>query len=445
MAFVLRVLALLLLAVGLAPLSNATPAFPGAKRRVDATGRWYVTVEALSDRCALVACARDSKALSVLRDVGQGRHGVPGINPIRRGDRVVARARIGGYPIDFLPASDGSGFAAITQDYGPPGYPRGELVTLLNWVPVDGPQVSIVLPQPPRPAVMPVGYTTPWQVRRIEVKAGLLVVVSNGHAQPLTVVRVADGAIQVVSREAVDAKLAAKSVFKTPLRKRWMPKSTRAEERKARVLAAIRGEASPQITGLERASIVTRAYEFLGDSASAALLELLSGEPVNVTHPERNVRRAALWALRSRPEGVAHAASVAFDGKAPVRVRVAAIGVIAPVQDKPGRQRLLTLVADSSPHVSTAAVAALSDHQWDAGPQFIKLLEDANGNELAIAAYFEAYVVAGSVSGLLRALKRSKSGSRLRSTLAKALQTQTRLNGIGEDPVAWEDALQSLR
>jgi hypothetical protein len=401
---------------------SATPSFPGAKRRADPTGRWYVTVETQSDRCALVERASGSPPLEELVDVGDGRHGVPSTkDPIRQGDRVVVRSRLGGYPLDFLPASDGSGFAAIASDYDEPGFPKGEVVTLLHWVPADGPRRAFPLPEPAPVPDMPVGYTTPWRVERVAAGAGVVVVSSGAGAR--TAVRVGDGEVRPV---APGAEGTAERLFSTPPRSQTVVPETKGPLSPARrdvVLAAIRGDASLGLTAFDRIPIVTRAFDLLGVDAGAALLERLEGPRRRLADPERNVMRAAYWTLLHHPEGVALATSALADPKRPVEVRESCAWIVAE-SDPKTTAPLLAAMEDPEPRVAEAAGWALADRRWDAAPQFLELLRTGRGPPHVVATYFEEQVVEGSVPLLRAALARAPAGSELRSSLAKALEVQ---------------------
>jgi len=431
---------LFLFGFGFATSAQATPAYPGAYRRTDPTGRWYVAVEERSDRCALVERAPNSPPLPEFWDGGgANRYGMPGPDPIQPGDRIVVRARIHGYPYGSLPASDGSGFAAITQDYGPPGFPKGKIVELLNWVPASGPRVVFVLPEAAPPKM--IAYGPAWGLRRIAHETGLVVLQEwDGR---FAVLRVADGALRFYSKEQESSALAAVRVFDSPPRS--PPEFGTDAQSKIRALAAMRGEPVLGLSPFERVPIVVRAFDVLGADAGESLLRFFEGEERTIVDPERNVVRAAYWTLLAHPEGVTLARKALADHSRPAEVRAVCAWILSESLAKGDFRPLTDSIADANPNVSAAVAAALFDRRWDAGPEFLRLLDAAGGQEAVVADFFEAHVIDRSVPGLLRALRRAPPGSPLRLTFAKALQTQTMLSDVGDDPAAWERALPTMR
>jgi hypothetical protein len=211
------------------------------------------------------------------------------------------------------------------------------------------------------------------------------------------------------------------------------------------VRAAIRGDPSLGLSAFERIPIVVRAFDLLGVEAGEVLLAVVGGGSRSVVDPERNVVRAAYWTLQSRPEGVALAAKAMLDRSRATGLRVVAVWLLAETLGRGRFRPLLDALAEPDPKVAEAAALALADHRWEAGPEFLTLLDDARGQDLAVAQFFEAHVIGESVPGLLKALKRSAPGTPLRSSLARALQTQTTLAGMGDDPAAWERAVAGQR
>jgi hypothetical protein len=419
-----------------------SPPFPGAKRRSDPTGRWYATVERWSDRCALVERASGSPPVAEMHDAGEGRFGVPPpLDPIRPGDRVVVRERLGSYPVDLLPASDGSGFAAVTSDYGAPGFPAGPRVFLLSWVPARAPRLAFLLPEqgaPPKDAVW--STTVPWQIDAVLAEPGL-VVLHGWPDRPATVVRVADGAVRSIPlASAADASAVARA-FDSPPRKPFAA-GTGADSR-TRALAAIRGDPALALTPFERVPVVARAYELLGPDAGRVLLERLEGPERDVTNPERNVVRAAYWTLRSRPEGLALARAVLSDPMRPTEGRVLCGWILSESLAKEDLQPLVDATTDPDPMVAGHVASALADRRWEVAPLFLRFLEEGGRDERVIARYFEDHVVAGSERGLLRALRGTRAGSELREQYVKALETQTMRSDVGDDADAWERVLGS--
>ena len=233
--------------------------------------------------------------------------------------------------------------------------------------------------------------------------------------------------------------------FETPPRAPFASDAVRDERGRARVLAAIRGDPSLGLSAFERIPVVVRAFDLLGAEAGEALLGVVGGAARSVVDPEHNVVRAAYWTLQSRPDGVALASKAAFDRTRATGVRAVSVSLLAGTPGRGRFQPLLDALAEPDPKVAEAAAWALADHRWDAGPEFLRLLDDARGQDAVVAWFFEAHLVEGSVSGLLKALKRAAPGTSLRGAFSKALQTQTGLTEVGVDPVAWERAVSAQR
>ena len=401
-----------------------SPPFPGATRRSDPTARWYAAVEAESDRCALVERAPGSPPLPEIYDSGLRRFGAPSpIDPVRSGDRVVVRARVGGYPLDLLPASDGSGFAAVTRDYGPPGFPAGEVLYLLSWVPSHAPRVVFLLPdQGPPPKEAGWSLTVPFRIEAILPDPGL-VVLRGWRDRPLTVVRVSDGAVRSIPPSNASDPEAAGRAFDAPPRVAF--RASPGSQDEPRILAAIRGDPALALTPYERVPIVARAYELLGPHAGPVLLERFEGPAPNVTNPERNVVRAAYWTLRSRPEGVALARAALADRGRPPEVRALCAWLLSEALAKDDLQPLVDATTDPDPAVAEQAASALADRRWEVAPLFLRFLDEGGRDERVVVRYFERHVVTGSEQSLLRALRRAPPGSQARESYLKALRTQT--------------------
>jgi hypothetical protein len=284
---------------------------------------------------------------------------------------VVVRARVGSYPLDLLPASDGSGFATVTREYGPPGFPTGQVVGLLSWIPARGPRVAVPLPdqgEPPAEAVW--SRSVPWRIDAVHAPG--LVAVSGWPDRPATVVRFADGAVRRVPFEKAADLGAAERALETPPRAAFDPGTGPAAE--ARVLGAMRGDPALGLDVYQRASVIARAYDLLGPEAAGPALLALRG-PGRPSWTQRNVVRAAYGALLSRPEGLA--------SRAPSD-RATRPGARAARGSSPGArqddlQPLIDAALDPDPLVAGHAGSALADRRWESGPLFLRFLSERKG------------------------------------------------------------------
>jgi len=268
-----------------------------------------------------------------------------------------------------------------------------------------------------------ISYGTPWHVERVAHESGL-VVVSNWQGKPWNVVRLADGAVQSLppgDAAAAEGAFQEQPRAQTVVTERSGPL---ALSRRAVVLAAIRGDQAMGLTPYERARIVTRAFELLGEDGGPALLRLFEGPQRNVADPERNVTRAAYWTLRSRDDGVELARAALADATRPVQLRIMCAWLVSQTVPISEVQPLRKAISDPDTRLSEAATWALADRRWEAGPEFLRLLRSGTGPQLVVAQFFETYIIEGSIPSLREALARSPKGSPLRESLSKALRTQ---------------------
>lgn len=438
------------------------PRYPGAQRVVAASGRWYVAIEARSDRWAFVERAPDATPLPGLHDAGHGRHGLPGPDPVAAGDRVLARGRLGQYPDGLLVAPDGSGFAAIASGYDA----ERRIREFVSWVPVNGPRVVLAALEPtPTPGVM--GPTGPsWRLERFSRHIERIAL--QGRDGTILVIRMADGdrvhypaepgaALVVEYSDAEAPRLeAAVEGLRRQSQDTWRGRigdsSVAGYVQVAAALllfeadghpaarqalrSAVRGDPALQLTSEERAGIITRAFDLLGEEAGPLLLPVLAER-------ERNVRSAATWILgKHRDVGLPLARATLADPAQPVAIRVACAWMLAEHLAPDETQPLLAAAADPDTHVAVAAAAALGDRRWAAGPEQLTLLQASGPYDEQVARFFTGYVIPGAAPALVAALRRTAPGDTLRPLYVEALEIQTLLRGIGEDPDAWARALR---
>ena len=128
------------------------------------------------------------------------------------------------------------------------------------------------------------------------------------------------------------------------------------------------------------------------------------------------------------------------DDARPESIRTFCAWLMSEALPKGDLQPLVDAIADPNPRVAETAAAALADRRWEAGPEFLRLLDAGERVPRTVAAFFEAHVVEGSIPGLLRALRRAPAGSDLRKAYGMALATQTMRHDLGDDPGAWDRA-----
>lgn len=417
-----------------ADTAAGSPPFPGARRVSDASGRWYVAVESRSDRWAFVERPAGAPPVPRLYDPGNYRHGLPGPDPVGSCDRVLARGRLRGYPEGILVAGDGSGFAAVTSGYGP----ERRILEFVHWVPVKGPRVVLAALEPVRaPGGWP-RYGPSWRLRLFSQDLERLAL--RGLDGSVRVLRLADGRMWRTDGEDTSAALFVESTDDEPARLDVAllqgPEGTTAA--KQTLGAAVRGDAGLGLTPRERARVIPRAFELLGAEAGPLLLPAL-------VDADGNVRRAAHWSLVARPDvGLPVARAALADREQPSEIRRACAWLLTELLP-PGRtQPLLASIGDPDASVSTAAVEALADRRWDAGPEFLALLKQSGPEDEQVARFFVNHVIPGAAPLLVAALRRTRPGTPLRKRTVEALETQTLLHGIGEDPDAWAHAIQTL-
>ena len=200
---------------------------------------------------------------------------------------------------------------------------------------------------------------------------------------------------------------------------------------------AVQGDAALGLTPRERVHVLTRAFDVLGAEAGPLLLPVLGDA-------DGNVRRAAYWSLGGHPDvGLPLARTALADRAQPDAVRSACAWLLSELLPAGQAQPLVAALADPVERISTTALAALADRRWDAGPEFLALLKKSGPHDEGVARFFEYHVIPGATPLLVAALRRSQPGSPVRKRTVKALETQTRLHDIGEDPEAWTRATRS--
>jgi hypothetical protein len=183
---------------------------------------------------------------------------------------------------------------------------------------------------------------------------------------------------------------------------------------------------------------VGRAYDVLGPDVADDLARLLAAE-------DGNVRRAAYRSLANhRNVAVPLARSMIDDAALPADARASAVRMLAEVGERSDTEVVSKVAQGLDAALAAAAVRAIADRRWEAGPEMLRLLETTarRPQEEVVAEYFANHVIPGSEKPLLAALRRSRGA--LRKTYAEALETQTSKFEVGESPDAWARVLAEM-
>ena len=383
---------------------------------------------------------------------------------------MLTRSRINGYPHDVLPASDGSGFAAITSGYAAPGFPAGRNVTLLSWVPVDGPRIVVGLPDDvPRPDTG-IQYGPLWRIQSV-LPALDAIVVRARIDEPRLCVRWTDGVrIPLPDAVAEDAAAATTALgdgvpFAVAARRPSssddpgvVADATRSVEE--RLAAAMRLGPKASLVGRDlveraavglvevspwvRAAVVARAERVLGSDAGRVFLSILRAPPGSVEAPETNAHRAAFHALERRlPDGVSLARAGLADRKEVAWARVQCAWVLSRAESNSDLSPLVAAVRDAPIDVARGAAGALADRRWVAGPLLLGLLGSYGAIDEVVIQFLCDHVVEGAGPRLADLLGRARTTER-RDALIEALRVQLGRD-VGTEASAWAAAFAAER